>query len=212
MNGGRWFRLYVGVVHDPKVQSLPPRLFKFWINLLCITAENDGVIPPLSVVVTSLKSRTDVVEAFLNDLKNRGLIDQIEGRLEPHNWRIRQYKTETSAERTKRWRKRQSDVTVTAPDTDTDTDRVKKLNNNIIKASNSCAHSPFSIKPGMPEWDAWERYSKEHKKQPALDLAMDRVREGQQKTITVAARLPEEIDKGYAAALELKKKLDEKAS
>ena len=43
---GRWFRLYVGVVHDPKVQALPPRLFKFWINLLCITSEHDGVIPP----------------------------------------------------------------------------------------------------------------------------------------------------------------------
>jgi hypothetical protein len=41
---------------------------------------------------------------------------------------------------------------------------------------------------------------------------MKRVKDGQQKTMTVPARWPEEIDSGYAAAIELKRKLDEVAS
>ena len=65
----------------------------------------------------------------------------------------------------------------------------------------------------MPEWDAWEAYYRDHKKPPlAVQLAMQRVINGQQKTMTVPAKLPEEFDKGYAAAIELKRKLDEKAS
>ena len=67
-----------------------------------------------------------------------------------------------------------------------------------------------TIKPGQPEWDAWERYYREHKKPEPL--AMQRVRAGQQQAMTVPAKLPEQADASYAAAIELKHRLDRRAS
>ena len=42
----RWFRFYNEALDDPKVQKLPPALFKSWVNLLCLTARHDGTLPP----------------------------------------------------------------------------------------------------------------------------------------------------------------------
>jgi len=118
----RWWRAYDGAVHDPKLQTLPPDVFKLWFNLLCIASKNDGVIPPEDQLKSVLSLRYDRIKRGLTTLLSRGLIDRIEGRLEPHNWRKRQYKSDTSAERMKRYRQRKSDVTVTAPDTDTESE------------------------------------------------------------------------------------------
>jgi hypothetical protein len=117
-------------VHDPKVQGLPPPLFKFWINLLCIVEERNGAIPPLSELKTALKARLDHLEAFLKALLDRGLVDQIEGGLEVHNWRNRQYKTdtkdETNNDRKKRFKElkqlnyRSGGTVAERPDTESD--------------------------------------------------------------------------------------------
>jgi len=50
------------------------------------------------------------------------LLDQTEAGLMPHNWLERQYQSDSSAARTRKYRerKRHCDVTVTAPDTDTE--------------------------------------------------------------------------------------------
>jgi hypothetical protein len=66
-----------------------------------------------------------------------------------------------------------------------------------------------TIKPGQPEWEPWVRYYREHKK--SVPLAMQRVLDGQQQAMTVPAKLPEQFDSTYAAALKLKQKLDERA-
>ena len=121
--GERWFRLYDGAVHDPKVQTLPAEVFKLWFNLLCIASQNNGVIPPEDQLKSVLSLRYDRIKRGLTILLSRGLIDRIEGQMEPHNWRKRQYKSDTSAERMRSYRQRKSDVTVTPPDTDTETER-----------------------------------------------------------------------------------------
>jgi hypothetical protein len=130
----RWWRAYDDALHNPKVQGLPPALFKFWFNVLCAASKNEGVIPPLDDLKTMLKARLDHVEAHLNELIKRGLVDETDGKLHPHNWDERQYKSDSSAERTRTWRnnkRQQRDVTpavtVTPPDTDTDTDTDKTL-------------------------------------------------------------------------------------
>jgi len=114
----RWFRFYTSVVDDPKAQMLAPDLFKHWVNVLCIAAENDGELPTLSAVAFKLRLAEPKAAAVLAKLCGFGLLDRTESGFKPHNWDGRQYKSdrdETAAERAKRYRdgKRERNASVT---------------------------------------------------------------------------------------------------
>lgn len=118
----RWFRLYDEVLDDPKVQQLSPHLFKIWINLLCLASKHDGVFPSLPHVSFALRLSESETESAFHELKKCGLIDVSKTGCKPHSWEKRQYKSDTSTDRVKRFRERSKTVTVTPPDTETDTD------------------------------------------------------------------------------------------
>lgn len=134
----RWFRFYSEALDDPKVQMLTPELFKAWVNLLCFAAKNDGVIVTLPETLHetafALRETEEAFQAIISDLVKRGLIDKVGRHYEPHNWRKRQYKSDTSSERVSRYRERQRNVSCnvseTPPDTDTDTDKKDNKNGN----------------------------------------------------------------------------------
>lgn len=106
----KWLRLYSDVVSDPKVQRLPGDKFKAWINLLCVASQHDGILPPLADLAFTLRNTEDKITALLDDLVEKGLIDVTsDDRYTPHNWASRQYKSDVSAERTKRYRQRHRD-------------------------------------------------------------------------------------------------------
>jgi len=109
-----WFRMYEGTLDDPKVQKLPPKMFKAWINLLCLASRHDGEIPEASVIAFALRiSEVEATDIFAF-LFNSGLFDRDEdGRVTPHNWASRQFKSDVSNERVKRHRQRQRNVTET---------------------------------------------------------------------------------------------------
>lgn len=135
---GRWFRFYEGALDDPKVQKLPPALFKAWVNLLCLAARNDGRIVWRDVPF-ALRISQGQADRLLQDLTEAELLE-LDGDLwRPHNWDVRQFKSDaddpTATERMRRYRNkhrngdpskrnadRNSTVTVTVPRTDTDTD------------------------------------------------------------------------------------------
>ncbi len=115
----RWFRYYSEALNDPKIQLMPPRLFKVWVNLLCVASENDGRLPSVHELTLLLRRRSDDVQAYLNDLSARGLVDVVGDHLEPHNWPERQYKSDTSTPRVTALRRKRNvsgNVTETAPD------------------------------------------------------------------------------------------------
>ena len=134
----RWFRFYDEVLNDPKVQLLPPEKFKIWVNLLCLASKNDGVLPALDAVTFALRVTRDDLVTTLDQFRDAGLLDLVEVRdapmsYEPHNWKERQYisdtKDPTGAERARRYRERHGRVTrdgrdanvsVTATRTDTE--------------------------------------------------------------------------------------------
>jgi hypothetical protein len=130
----RWFRVYDELLDDPKVQQLSPKNFRGLINLWCVASRNDGVLPPEDDLAFKLRMKPSEIASLISALRAAGLIDQADKGLTPHNWSTRQYKSDTSNERVKRYRERQrnaecnvtpdvtDDVTVTPPDTDTDTD------------------------------------------------------------------------------------------
>ena len=129
----RWFRFYECALDDPKVQRLPDNLFKTWVNLLCIASKGNGYLPSVGDIAFALRITEEEAQKRLVALQQAGLFDESETGLRPHNWDARQFRSDTSSERVKRYRERFKSVTptvsVTPPDTDTDTDTdTEKIN------------------------------------------------------------------------------------
>src|SRR5574338_490273 len=123
----RWFRLYDELLDDPKVQKLPAEDFRAWINLLCLASKNSGKLPPIADIAFALRETENAVSTLLERLSNGGLIERRNGgangsHYAPYKWDERQYKSDTSTARVKRFRERSKTVTETPPDTDTDTE------------------------------------------------------------------------------------------
>lgn len=117
-----WFRLYDEVVDDPKVQMLPPLLFRAWINCLCIAKKNNGVLPELRDIAYRLHLSLSRTETVLKDLIQAGLFEECNGQVVPHNWDGRQFQSDNVTARVKRFRERskkpESNVSETVDETD----------------------------------------------------------------------------------------------
>ena len=133
-----WLRLYTDLINDPKVMQLECKLFRTWISCLCIAKQRDGVLPDLPAIAFALRIKEETAKQHVDALIEANLLDVTENGLIPHNWANRQYLSDTSKARTRRYRDRQKTVTVTSqrrhnavtvtpPDTDTDTDTDKPL-------------------------------------------------------------------------------------
>lgn len=102
----RWFRVYEDMLSDPKVQRLPPPLFKALVNLWCLASKGDGILPPIEDIAFTLHLDDEAAYNVLDELKKRGLLDEDEDGITPHNWTERQFKSDVSTDRVKRFRKR----------------------------------------------------------------------------------------------------------
>lgn len=101
-----WFRFYHEALDDPKVQSLRADLFKFWINILCLAAREDGKLPQISDISFGLRLSIAKTSRYIAELEKCGLIDNEDNMLSPHNWDGRQFKSDGSTDRVKRFRER----------------------------------------------------------------------------------------------------------
>ena len=123
----RWYRIYDDLVHDPKVQRLEPSLFKTLINLWCLTSANGGVLPPVDEIAFKLRINPQKAQRTLDRLIAEALLDQDEPGIRPHNWNQRQYKSDDSTSRVKRFRDRFRNVAktpdVTAPEAEAEAER-----------------------------------------------------------------------------------------
>ncbi len=101
-----WFRFYHEALDDPKVQKLPPHLFKAWVNILCIASSNGGVLPGIDDIAFRLRSSVHDAQTQIDELIGLGLIDICrDKKLEPHNWMKRQFVSDRSTERVRKFRK-----------------------------------------------------------------------------------------------------------
>jgi len=122
-----WWRAYDEALHDPKLLKLSDETFRRWFHVCCIASKNDGVLPDYSTI--ALELRVTELEAIrtIKSLISSNLLDELEnGKISPHNWGRRQYKSDVSTDRVKRFRERKRNVSETPPDTDTDTDTERK--------------------------------------------------------------------------------------
>lgn len=112
-----WFRVHDDLVDDPKVQRLDPTLFKTLINLWCVTSANHGVLPPIEEIAFKLRMKPQKVQQILNELRAAGLIDDGVRGAHPHNWDKRQFTSDVSTSRVRRFRERRGNVSRAASET-----------------------------------------------------------------------------------------------
>lgn len=114
----RWFRFYDEAVNDPKLIKLSDDIFRAWVNLLCVASKNDGSLPATDDVAIILRVKVTRAAAIIAKLVSVGLLDRTETGFMPHNWDVRQYKSDVSTERVKRFRNGKRNVSETPPETE----------------------------------------------------------------------------------------------
>jgi len=162
-SGMTWFRFYSGWRTNPKVKLLHETFQLRFIDLMCLRCE--GEIPGATddELAYHLRIPQDELSTTLSTLEDSGL--WADGDI--CNWDKRQFKSDTSTERVKRFRKQGCNVTVTPSesesDTDTDTEeeqegardglKIRKLTDlfvQLIKANDQQARVPTNTVP----WEA----------------------------------------------------------
>lgn len=120
-----WFRLYSDVVDDPKVQRLADKLFRTWINLLCIARKNGGRLRAYADMAFTLRLSESETRARVETLHQAELFDGDTSKpetLEPHNWNGRQFASDNSTERVRKHRRNVSrNVSTNVPETPRET-------------------------------------------------------------------------------------------
>lgn len=106
----RWFRFYDDAINDPKILKLPEAMRWHWVALLCVASKNDGAIPQLDDVAILLRVTTGRATEIITGLVKAGLLDKTETGFAPHNWNARQFKSDVSTERVKRFRNNKRNV------------------------------------------------------------------------------------------------------
>jgi len=195
-----WFRMYSEVMDDPKVQRLPSDLFKSWVNILCMACKNDGTVN-VSDLAFGLRISDKKGEEVLSALLAAGLIEIEENKIMPHNWNGRQFISDTSNERVRRFRERHGNVSCnvtettdvtkddnqskrygnrsetfheTPPDTDTDTDTDTEKKKTKDSATPKKTRACAFILPSHFPKESWEEWMTLRKKKRATnsDYAM----------------------------------------
>ena len=97
----RWFRYYTEAAQDGKVQRLSAVMFRHWVNVLSLANEGKprGRLPCMSDIAFWLHVSAAKAERIIGELRERGLLDDLDGRLVPHNWDERQPGSDDAAER-----------------------------------------------------------------------------------------------------------------
>lgn len=114
MTNHLWWRAYVGIVDNSKVQSLPDRLFKQWINMLCIAKRHGGTLPTVKQYAFEVRQPVAAAKRTLDELVRYGLLESSDGVMRPHHWDEMQYSVTPNTERQRRFRERHAGVTSNA--------------------------------------------------------------------------------------------------
>lgn len=169
---GRWWRAYDEAVDDPKLIALSDAAHRAWFNILCLSSANGGAVPSDKILKIKLRLSSKKLEKVLDELRQAGLFDTTEDGLEtPHNWGKRQYQSDTSTPRVKRFREKQRNVSVTPPDNRVQSTETEK------KKEPSLRSAP-ALNPDWPD-DAFEQfYAAYPRKTEKLDAqkALEKVR------------------------------------
>ncbi len=101
-----WIRLYTDLPENSKIQRLPDHHFKFLINCWCLTGDNDDALPSPEDIAWRLRIDPAICQAYLDHLASLGILDKVGESYIPHNWEDRQFVSDDSKERVRKYRDR----------------------------------------------------------------------------------------------------------
>ncbi len=152
----RWFRFYDDAINDAKVLRLSDAHFRAWVTLLCFASKNNGELPPAADIALILRTKTSKVAEWLTVLTSVGLMDNEDGRFKPHNWSARQFRSDVSTDRVKRFRNGKRnvspDVSETPPYTEAETEAEKTSEANASGADTPIDHRKRLFDEGLPKF------------------------------------------------------------
>ena len=93
-----WFRFYSEALESRKAQSLEPRLFKHWVNLLCLAniTKPRGTLPTLQNSAFALRLDTHETNDILQELKRQRFLDKVGNRYKMHDWPEWQFESDAN--------------------------------------------------------------------------------------------------------------------
>lgn len=113
-----WFRHYSAARHDPKIRSLRPPLRCVLYHIWAMVAASNGEPFTIEALAIDASLTRAWAAKAISELIERRLLDEREkGLFVPHNWLKRQYKSDFSTERVRRFRKRKRNVSETVHET-----------------------------------------------------------------------------------------------
>lgn len=121
-----WFRLYTEFAFDPKVQLLDETLQRRYVMLLCAAAGGMSPFHAVSEAAFLLRITVSECEETRSALVSRGLITDD---WFPVAWDKRQFESDTSTARVKRFRQRQKTVTKGVTGTPSEQSRAEHTQN-----------------------------------------------------------------------------------
>lgn len=106
----RWIRLHRNALHNPKIVLLNDRQYRAWSSCLLI-ADDSGKLPGMRDVACHLRMTIPEAEQILCDLIEAVLIDvdrpgTSQRSFRMHDWDAHQYISDSSAERTRKYREK----------------------------------------------------------------------------------------------------------
>lgn len=104
MMGLKWFRFYSEFLHDPKVQIMPEVMRYRLVALFCLHCDELLKDMDDEMLANALRITIPELEEMRETFRKRGFIGKTSW--EPRNWDKRQYKSDSSTERTRLYRER----------------------------------------------------------------------------------------------------------
>lgn len=157
-----WLRLYTALLDNAKAQSLPPDLFKVWINLLCLARIHDGTLPDIVTTAFRLRCSEEQAQAWIDALTSRKLLDIADGRYRPHEWSEFQYDSDSSTPRVRKFREKRSESKAkqSRDRTDTEQNRAKIVSRNVSETLQQKWQEFKSLYPAhrLDEKDSYEAF------------------------------------------------------
>jgi hypothetical protein len=108
-----WWRAYDDAIDHPKLLKLSDAMHRAWFTLQCIASANGGALPPAADIAVRLRIKPAKVAEWITKLVQAKLIDNEDGMFRPHNWDDRQFQSDSSTPRVKRFRDKRRNVSPT---------------------------------------------------------------------------------------------------
>lgn len=161
MSGQSWFRCYAEMVDDAKLRLLAFEDRWHYVAILCCKGQGllDETKPDLLDRIVGLK--LGLASRELDEVRRRLLeVELIDKTWQPLGWDRRQFVSDTSAERTRKWRERKTSPTPPPKEskTETDTDTEGDVTSDVTVTSlvPGAIGTPGGVNPDA--FRRWEEY------------------------------------------------------